>query len=349
MMCGWESMPGPVTQGRAWASGPAATETRPSRRGEDAVALPEMHARRNVVIVESPMPAAYRPAISKILPALLSLALSACVAWGAGEPESGTNLPPAAPGLPLWEAGVFGMVGRLPLYRGADEYKTYVLPLPYAIYRGEVLQADREGVRGLFYRGPRLETDLSMNGNPPVDDGSKARRDMPELEPLIEVGPAVKFHLYRGMRYPRLHVEAAARAVVSVDRSDLGSRYEGKRVTLGLVLADVRHKPWIMGMRAGVDFADAGYNAYFYDVSEAETLPDRAPYRSKGGYGGCSLSAFLVRTLTPDLSVSLYGRWDNVDGAVYEDSPLVKRENNAVIGLAASWRIAASSRYVTRR
>lgn len=281
--------------------------------------------------------------------AILALVLSACVAWGVGDPDSSTNAPPGAPKLPLWEAGVFGMVGRLPLYRGANEYKVYVLPLPYVIYRGEILQADKEGIRGLFYRSRRVETDLSLNGNPPVDDSSDARRGMSELEPLVEVGPSLKFHLCRGTRYPRLDAEVAGRGVISVDRDDLSTRYEGKRVALGLGLLESRFMPWLMGMRVGVDFADADYNSYFYDVSESEALPDRAPYRSRGGYGGCGLSGYLVRILTPDVSLSMYGRWDNVDGAVYEDSPLVKSKNSFVIGAAVNWRLAASSRYAKGR
>lgn len=276
--------------------------------------------------------------------AMTALTLAMCLVRDAGAADSGTNGPPAGAGLPLWEAGVFGMVGRLPHYRGADEYRTYVLPLPYAVYRGRILQADREGIRGLFYRGPRIETDLSLNGNPPVDESDRAREGMPELEPLIEMGPAVKIHLLNGPRYERLYVETAARAVVSIDRGDLGSRYEGKRATLGLVFAEARFRPWMMGTRVGVDFADAGYNGYFYDVSEVEALPDRPPYQSRGGYGGCSLSAFLARELTRRVSVSLYGRWDNIAGAVYEDSPLVKRKDNVIAGLAVSWRLAASSR-----
>jgi outer membrane scaffolding protein for murein synthesis (MipA/OmpV family) len=279
----------------------------------------------------------------------VALVLFACTAPGAVEPALSTNVPPAAGGLPLWEVGLFGMVGRLPHYRGADEYKVYVLPLPYAIYRGEFLQADREGVRGLFYKGPRIETDLSMNGSPPVDDSSRAREGMPELEPLVEMGPSVKVHLYRGARHPKLYAEAAGRAVISVDRSDLGSRYEGKRASLGVALTEGRFRPWLVGMRVGVDFADAGYNGYFYDVSESEVLPDRARYQSEGGYGGWALSGFLVRELTPALSISLYGRWDNLDGAVYEDSPLVKRENNFVIGTAVIWRIAVSRQRVRNR
>ena len=103
-------------------------------------------------------------------------------------------------GPPQWEVGLFGVGARLPLYRGSDESKDYFFALPYLIYRGEVVQVEREGVRGLFYRGDRIETDISMGGNPPVKKNAKARQGMPELDPLLEMGPAVRGILYRGQR-----------------------------------------------------------------------------------------------------------------------------------------------------
>ena len=45
---------------------------------------------------------------------------------------------------PLWELGL-GVAGlRLPDYRGADQSRAYALPLPYIVYRGTWLKADRE-------------------------------------------------------------------------------------------------------------------------------------------------------------------------------------------------------------
>ena len=49
--------------------------------------------------------------------------------------------------LPLWEAGL-GVAGiSFPDYRGADERQYYLLPMPYLVYRGEFLKADRQRVR----------------------------------------------------------------------------------------------------------------------------------------------------------------------------------------------------------
>jgi hypothetical protein len=62
---------------------------------------------------------------------------------------------PAFPGgaeeLPLWEAGV-GVAGlSIPDYRGSDERHGYLLPLPYLVYRGDILRMDRKGMYGLLY------------------------------------------------------------------------------------------------------------------------------------------------------------------------------------------------------
>lgn len=255
-------------------------------------------------------------------------------------------------GPPQWEIGLFGVGARLPLYRGSDEYKNYFFALPYLIYRGEVVQVEREGVRGLFYRGDRIETDISMGGNPPVKKNAKARQGMPELDPLLEMGPAVRGILYRGKRLTSLRVEAAARAVISVDRSDLGTAHEGNRLILSLVAPRYVPRvgsPWSAGCRGGVDFADSDYHSYFYDVPEDQAQPDRPAYHSGGGYSGCYAAGFVTREMTPRLSVSLYAQWNNVDGAVYADSPLVKARNTYIAGVAVVWTLAESEQHVSRR
>ncbi len=255
-------------------------------------------------------------------------------------------------GLPRWEAGVGGFGARLPLYRGSDEYKLYAFPIPYVIYRGDIIQVEREGVRGFFHKGPLIETDFSMSGNPPVRDGDGARKGMPELDPLLEAGPAVRLFLYRGSRVSSVYLEAAVRGVVSFDLDTLSPGYEGTRGGIGLVLASytVRPRsPWRMGFRVDLDWSDAEYNGYFYDVDKPYVLPDRPPYDADGGYGGWSVSGWLTRKLTDDLSLSVYGKMMNCEGAAYEDSPLVKTRNNFVVGSAMIWKLAESKTRVRMR
>ena len=283
--------------------------------------------------------------MNRMVIVFLLMALLCAGAGVAGE----TNGPP---NLPKWEVGLIGMAARIPYYRGADEYRWYAFPVPYFIYRGDYLQADRDGLRGMFFKGEWVETELSMSGNPPVRDGSGAREGMPELDPLIELGPAIRLFLYRGKKLSALYFEAAARAVGSIDLDTFSPGYEGKRASLSLVVARFTPRtgsPWNTGLRAGVDFADHDYNSYFYDVDGRYVLPDRPAYQSGGGYGGVSVSSWISRKLFTDVSLAMYARLDNCEGAVYEDSPLVRSKNNVTVGAALSWKIAESQTRVKRK
>src|SRR5258708_19369460 len=43
--------------------------------------------------------------------------------------------------FPLWEAGLGIGATTLPHYRGSDQSRTWVLPIPYLDYRGEVFKS----------------------------------------------------------------------------------------------------------------------------------------------------------------------------------------------------------------
>jgi outer membrane protein len=55
---------------------------------------------------------------------------------------------------PLWELGLGVAALRLPDYRGSDQSSTYLLPLPYVVYRGEWLRtgADAATLTSTFTR-----------------------------------------------------------------------------------------------------------------------------------------------------------------------------------------------------
>lgn len=282
-----------------------------------------------------------RTVIAGVLTALISLWCAPAHSGGA----AGTNGVSIANRQPLWEIGVAGFGARLPYYRGSDDYRTYAFPLPYFVYRGERLQADREGVRGLFYKGRWLETDLSMSGNPPVNDGTGARHGMPGLDPLIEIGPALRVFLYRGACVKSVYLEGAVRAVSSIDTHELSPSYEGVRGGVGLVVTGVKpgsKSPWTVGGRLGLDVADRDYHRYFYDVDEQYVLPDRPTYQSDGGYSGATLSGWVSRRITDAVMVSVFAKGDSIEGAVYEDSPLVRSRYNVTVGAMLVWKMAES-------
>ena len=248
--------------------------------------------------------------------------------------------------LPLWEVGLFGGAGRLPHYRGSDEYKTYFLPLPFFIYRGEVFRANREGVKSIFWENDRLETGLSMSGNPPVDDDNLAREGMPELGAIGEIGPMLKGYL-RERRHPNpFYAVAAVRMAISADPDNFHTAHEGFRGDVRLVY---RNYTWlekwkvVFGLNAAVDFADAEGQRYFYEVEPEYATAERPAYSPDGGYSGFSLSANATKALNSRLKLGVYYRWDNLAGSSYADSPLVMTENNHIVGAALIWNIHRSA------
>lgn len=254
---------------------------------------------------------------------------------------------------PLWELHLFNSMARLPLYRGSDEHKTYFFPLPYLIYRGKIFQADRGGLRGVFFRSEYLETTFSFFGNPPVDDDDTAREGIGELDAIIEAGPALKW-FFLG-RHPRqyLYLRPALRWTASIGLpDDLKTRHRGWRFLTNLIY---QYEPpwwdnrWRFGVNLGVDFADRRYHGYLYDVPPEHALPDRVAYEADGGFGGVSLAGSLRHQFNDHFSVVIYGRWDILAGAVYRDSPLVDTENNFIGAIALNWRLYTSKKRVDAR
>src|SRR5215475_11868887 len=98
--------------------------------------------------------------------------------------------------MPLWE---FGMgIGAVSFrdYRGSDTTHAYPVPVPYFIYRGKFLQADRSGLKSKLLHQDRVELNVSLNATTPVRNNA-TRQGMPELRPTVEIGPALDAHLWR--------------------------------------------------------------------------------------------------------------------------------------------------------
>jgi len=242
---------------------------------------------------------------------------------------------------PLWEAGIFTGAVRLPHYPGSDEYRTYAVPAPVLIYRGEFFQADRDGVRGVFVKTDHFETNVSLHGNPPASKRNNAREGMPRLHGVVEIGPSLKWFPC-GVHDPDpLYLMLAWRAGFSINlEGNLTPRYRGHTSGLHLVYRnqtllsrhDVR-----FGLNLGLGLADRRFNHYFYGVDEIYSREDRPAYTARNGYSGLELSAYVNRSFGPDFSLMAYGRWDNLDGAVFADSSLVKTRNNYTFGCAIVW------------
>ena len=246
---------------------------------------------------------------------------------------------------PLWELGL-GVAGlRLPDYRGSDQSRSYLLPLPYIVYRGTWLKADRDGARALLFDTQRVKVDVSVAASTPTRSRDNAAREgMPNLAAVGEIGPNLNLTLARSIENRwRLDLRLPLRAAVTLQRSPefIGTTFSPH---LNLDLAGVAGG-WNLGVLTGPLFADRKYHEHFYGVDAAYATPERAAYRAHGGYAGWQALAATSRRFG-NTWVGAFVRYDNLRGAAFEDSPLVRRHSALTMGFGVSWILATSAELV---
>ena len=258
------------------------------------------------------------------------------------------SLPAAAGEEPLWEAGLGVAAIRFPDYRGSSQARTYGFPAPYFVYRGDFFKADRNGVRGTFFKDERVDLNLSVGASLPVDSSkNEAREGMPDLKPSVELGPSLDLTLWLsedGRR--KLDVRFPIRAAFTVESSP---RFIGGQFFPNVNL-DV-HAPfgvpgWNLGMLAGPVFTDGRYNRYFYEVAPEFATPTRSAFAGPGGgYAGMEFIVALSKRF-PSYWIGAFARYDTLKGAVFESSPLVTSKHYAAGGIAISWILGESKERV---
>lgn len=247
-------------------------------------------------------------------------------------------------GKPLWEFGMGVAVVDFATYRGSDRNKSYVLPAPYVVYRGKFLKVDRQKVRGLLFKSDRAELDISLNGSVPVKSSDNAiRAGMPDLDPTLELGPSLNLTLAKSQDGDRqLDLRLPVRYAVASNLSSARGVGWLFQPQLNLDLRNVAgHPGWNLGMLTGPLFADARYHQYFYGVDPQYATAWRPAYRARGGYAGMQFIAALSKRF-PNYWAGGFVKVDNLNGAVFADSPLVRRKTNVSGGIAISWIFAKS-------
>ncbi len=250
--------------------------------------------------------------------------------------------------FPLWEAGVGAAMIDFPDYRGSDERRVIALPIPYLVYRGELLKADRGGLRGEFFRNDRVDLHLSVNGSIPVDSSDNAtRRGMPDLDPTLEIGARLDLKLLHDAdRGIEVTLGLPARTVIAVDFShskNIGWVFQPE------INIDFRDtwlgEGWKLGLAVGPLFGDRRYHNYFYGVPQDFATPQRPAYNAPSGYAGSQLLGAASKRFR-SFWVGGFVRLDTLAGAVFEDSPLIRQNESFAAGLAIAWILGRSGKMV---
>lgn len=256
-------------------------------------------------------------------------------------------LPAGAADKPLWEIGI-GIGGvSFPAYRGSDQQRSMLLPTPYFVYRGDLFKADRDGVRGIFFDSDRVELNISTSASIPVDsDDIKLRKDMPDLEPTLEVGPSLDINLWRSADLRRkldlrLPVRYAFTAEANPD--SVGWQFTPR---LNLDINDPgAWRGWNLGLLTGPVFGTRRQHEYFYGVGERYATTSRNAYDAPGGYAGWQVLGALSKRF-PTYWVGGFVRYDSLRGAVFDASPMVVSERYVAAGIAIAWIVGQSSTQV---
>lgn len=258
------------------------------------------------------------------------------------------SLPPGAAGeeKPLWELGIGAAFLQMPDYRGSDEYKFYVLPYPYIIYRGDVLKVDDRRITGRIFKTDKVLLDFSIFGSVPVDSSDNtARAGMPDLDPTFELGPALRIIILENrLDNYILSLNLPVRAIFSTDFSSL--HHEGWIFSprINLEKDDIIPETGIkLGISAGPVFADSSYHDYYYTVERAYATPIRPAYSARGGYSGSTLTIGLKKEYKQFI-FNAFVSADFLHGAVFEDSPLVKNRTSFMGGFSAAWMFFQSAK-----
>jgi MipA family protein len=246
--------------------------------------------------------------------------------------------------LPLWELGLgIGAVGFRD-YRGSDTTHAYPVPVPYFIYRGRYLQADRNGLKSKLFHQDRVELNISVNATSPVRNNS-TRQGMPQLRPTVEIGPALDVHVWRSEHERvKLDVRLPVRAAFTIGRPGAIGWFFTPNVNVDVRSPAGLHG-WDLGLLTGPLFAARRYNDYYYTVAPQYATADRPAYRATGGYAGTQVLASLSKRY-PKFWTGAYLRYDTLAGASFEGSPLVRSRSYWSGGIGIAWMIGHSARLV---
>jgi outer membrane protein len=245
---------------------------------------------------------------------------------------------------PLWEAGIgFGAVS-FPAYRGSDQSKRYALPAPFFIYRGEFLKADRQGMRAELLGNDSVNLTISGALSPPTfSDEIRIRAGMPDLDANVEVGPQVNIKLWDAEhdgRQLKLLLPLRSAFTLNSKPQGIGWVFHPK---LNLDIGTLAALPgWNIGLQAGALFGDRKQHQYFYGVDSAYATADRPAYEARGGFAGMQYLVGVSKRFKRHW-VGAFLRYDNLSGASFANSPLVRTRNYVAGGVAFSWILGESS------
>lgn len=215
-----------------------------------------------------------------------------------------------------------------PDYRGSREYRRTLSPIPYFVYTGRYFKADRDGLRSDLFQREWFELNFSASATlTPESHRTPLRRGMPSLYSTLELGPALNVNVSGERINDGWMLSLPLRAVVAVSEDpemvgwvahpQLVRRWQNSRRTFTF--------------RTGPYFADRAYHRYYYRVAPQYVTDNRPEFDLGAGYSGWS-SQLVLSQRRGNWWFGIYGRYENLRGAAFEQSPLMETHHVFNVG-----------------
>jgi outer membrane protein len=240
--------------------------------------------------------------------------------------------------FPLLEAGAGAVAAVVPAYPGSEDTNNFFIPFPTFFYRGDVLRADEEGgMRGRFLKTEDFEINLSIGGSLPANsEDVYARRGMPDLNTMVEVGPGLLATLWKkkGITNYKLGLNIPIRAAFAVDFFEAKERGLVFNPLLYFITENLIGKRVFTFTSVSSVVASHKFQKVFYQVDPQFTLNDRPAYAAQSGYLGTTVAQGFSKLLFGKVNTFVGLTWQNLRGSANENSPLfIKKDNfSAAIG-----------------
>jgi len=213
-----------------------------------------------------------------------------------------------------------------PDYLGSDQSNLMFIPYPYISYKNENIEIDGNGLDAELFDIDNLSMRLSISGSVPVKS-SGVRKGMHDLDPSIEIGPALVYSLYEKNGLS-LKIDMPIRAVISSDFKGLD--YRGYIYDPKLSIEYDTSDGYNFQLHTGGVFADSRYHNYIYGVKLKNTTKDRNYYKTDSGYSGYKTSMGIEKKFE-NLWLGAFVRHYSLTGSIFGSSPLAVK-NSAVYG-----------------
>ena len=245
--------------------------------------------------------------------------------------------------LPMWEVGVVGGILTMPAYPASTERTSRALILPFVLYRGEVLRIDRGTISARVVHAQDYEFDIGFAASLPASSNDiAARSGMPDLGTLVEFGPRLKMVMARPTQGSQVRFELPVRAVLEINQ---GVRSQGMTVEPELIY-ETRDlsADWRWSASGSLVWGDRQLNNYFYGVTPEFATPTRSAYEAQAGLIATRLGLSAAKSLTPDVRLYGFVRYERYDNGANRASPLYLQDHGTSVGIGLTWTLSRSER-----